>query len=232
MGSEKKASRKNRPIFIWAMNGNPLGCVCANGIENRSSVFSDKEIIQILNDYFIPVAENCSFTQRQNDLKGAFFRLVAEQGHFAGRTFPTGTRQGLYISTHEGKLLASTNSNNAEYVLEMIKKSLSSLNQQKELSSHVIVPENYRQDPEFCYEFPKGGLILKMYVRDLPREKGNTDSRYNIDFAWFTKEERSKIIPNDVQVGHIYSLPRFFVETLANFHLVDTVRGESPPLAS
>ena len=30
--ARKKAAKMNRPIFIWAMNGNPLCCVCANGI--------------------------------------------------------------------------------------------------------------------------------------------------------------------------------------------------------
>ena len=43
-------------------------------------------------DQFIPVADNCSYTQNLSDASGEFFCLVAEQGHYGGRTLPTNTR--------------------------------------------------------------------------------------------------------------------------------------------
>lgn len=43
-------------------------------------------MIELASTSFIPIAENCSPLQSQQDAKGAFFRLVAEQGHYAGRT--------------------------------------------------------------------------------------------------------------------------------------------------
>ena len=91
----------------------------------RASVFSDDRVIDILTNQFIPVADNCSYTQRQKDAKGEFFRLIAEQGHYAGRTKPTATRQGLYTATSDGELLASINTTNVERVLEMIGSALS-----------------------------------------------------------------------------------------------------------
>jgi hypothetical protein len=228
--ARKKAGNiMNRPIFIWAMNGNPLGCVCANGIEHRSSVFSNEKIVQVLINHFVPVAENCSITQRQDDLKGTFFRLIAEQGHFAGRILPTMTRQGLYICTYEGKLLASTNSTSPEHVLDMTERALLSWNQKGSLSDEVSIPEDYEKDPKFRWVLPQGCLVLRKYVRDLPREGDAFDYKYNIDFAWFTPDELTKIIPDHVQVGYTYSIPTFFTRRVAMYHLVDTVRGESPP---
>src|SRR5205807_6023235 len=73
---------------------------------------------------FIPVAENCSYLQRQQDAKGEFFRLVAEQGHYAGRTQPSATRQGIYACTAEGRLLASINTRQAEPMLGMMQEAL------------------------------------------------------------------------------------------------------------
>ncbi|MBT5531532.1 hypothetical protein HOK31_00640, partial [Candidatus Poribacteria bacterium] len=46
----------------------------------RASVFSDDRVIEILTEEFVPVADNCSYTQSQKDAKGEFFRLIAEQG--------------------------------------------------------------------------------------------------------------------------------------------------------
>lgn len=37
----QQAVQKNRPLFIWAMDGHPLGCTCNNGITDRVFVYSD-----------------------------------------------------------------------------------------------------------------------------------------------------------------------------------------------
>ena len=63
---------------------------------SRALAFSDPEVISLATCEFVPVAENCSYLQRQEDAKGEFFRLIAEQGHYAGRTQPSATRQGIY----------------------------------------------------------------------------------------------------------------------------------------
>ncbi|HEX2184014.1 MAG TPA: hypothetical protein VHN78_00740, partial [Chloroflexota bacterium] len=76
----------------------------------RAQAFSDPTVIALASERFIPVAENCSPLQRQRDAKGEFFRLVAEQGHYAGRTYPTSTRQGYYAFTPDGTVLAAANS--------------------------------------------------------------------------------------------------------------------------
>jgi hypothetical protein len=182
-----------------------------------------------LNTAFVPVADNCSYTQTQPDAKGEFFRLVAEQGHYAGRTKPTATRQGLYACTAEGELLASINTRDGEKVQEMLRLALEKQRQRSSSANPSDVTESYEPAPGYRWEYPEGGLILKVSVRDLPRGGDETlDPRHNLDHVWFTKEEASGLLMENLQVGKQYPAPAYFARRIARFHLVDTVRGESP----
>jgi hypothetical protein len=67
-------------------------------VASRALAFADPEVIRLATQAFIPVAENCSPLQTQRDAKGEFFRLVAEQGHYGGRTVPSATR-GFFCLT-------------------------------------------------------------------------------------------------------------------------------------
>ena len=194
-----------------------------------------------MTEAFVPVADNCSYTQTQPDAKGEFFRLVAEQGHYGGRTKPTATRQGLYACTAEGELLTSINTREADGVLEMMQQALDKWHQRPIFSTQRNVPESYEPAPGYRWEYPDGGLILKVSVRDLPREspvtelpnaKGEANAQHNLDYAWFTKTEASAMVPPEIQAGQSYPAPEIFVQRIARFHLVDTVRGESPRLGA
>src|SRR5438876_6440199 len=149
---------------------------------------------------FIPVAENCSHLQRQQDAKGEFFRLVAEQGHYAGRTQPSATRQGIYACTAEGRLLASVNTREADKLLAMMHQAL---RQWRELPppqsvtltdpTHPAVA-SHPPDPRYHRAYPAGGLVLKVYARDLPRRNETRPDDWrrdaiNYDHAWFTRGE-------------------------------------------
>lgn len=194
----------------------------------RASVFSHPEIIRLLGESFVPVADNCGYTQTQQDAKGEFFRLVAEQGHYGGRTKPTATRQGLYTCTVAGELLASINTRDADQVLGMLKTGLDKWGQRPVSSSPPDIPATYQPDPRLNWSYPEGGLVLKVTVRDLPRESGEPDPRNNIDFAWFTRDEARSLIPASPLPGRSYPVPPFFAKRIARCHFIDTVRGQSP----
>jgi len=181
-----------------------------------------------MTEAFVPVTDNCSYTQTQPDAKGEFFRLVAEQGHYGGRTRPTATRQGLYICTASGELLASVNTLDANKVLGLMQQALEKWHQRTNPTPQPVIPQSYEPAPGYRWEYPEGGLILKSYVRDLPRESGEIDSKMNLDYVWLTKVEASSLIPEATQVEQSYPVPWPIVRRLARFHLVDTVRGESP----
>ena len=189
-------------------------------------------MIQLIAERFVPVAENCSPLQRaQQDAKGEFFRYVAEQGHYAGRTIPSATRQGLYAFKADGTLLASVNTREARPLLGMLDRALERWDADPHTGDGT--PETYEPDPKFRSRYPEGGLILLVTTRDLPRD---VDTRpddlrrraFNHDYAWFTREEAASIVPNEPRVDQRVPVPWPIVRRIARFHLLDSARGETP----
>lgn len=196
----------------------------------RALVFSDPRIIALLSERFVPITDNCSYTQTQQDAKGEFFRLIAEQGHYAGRTKPTATRQGLYACTAAGKLLDSVNTTNADRVLALLHSALEKWEREEQNAPPPEIVAEYEPDSRFYAQFPEGGTVIRQYVRDLPRADRADwdDSRMNYDHVWLTPDEVASFIPAGAKVGDSFPLPDVVARRLTRYHLVDTVRGESP----
>jgi len=202
-----ESAKSGKPIFIWAMNGDPLGCVWNNGVSGRASVFSDDYVIETLNDKFIPVVDNVSKSQVRKDEHGEFFRKIAEQGHYAGRTVPTNTRQGLYDA------------------VRIWNKTTTAERSPK-------IAKSFQADPKFSLNPPTDGLILRMITRDLPREaraKRTDLTAFNLDHVWISKEEMLSMVPDNPSKGQLVPIPKVIAERIARFHLLDSVRGESRP---
>ncbi|MDA1195780.1 MAG: hypothetical protein O2894_11420 [Planctomycetota bacterium] len=169
--------------------------------------------------------------------EGELFRKVAEQGHYAGRTRPTGTRQGLYASTADGRILGALNHNDPARVAAMLEKAwaawLALPSQDRAPGAAGDVLEN-RQRME--QRFPDGGLVLRVYARDLPREDqgaGATDWRaraWNLDYAWFRAAEAKACVPTDARVGAEQVWPLELADRVLRVHLVDNVRGQTYPV--
>jgi hypothetical protein len=201
----------------------------------RAAAFADPEVIQLASEYFIPLAENCSPLQTQQDAKGEFFRLVAEQGHYGGRTIPSATRQGQYAFTADGQLLSSINTRDAERTQGMM---LQALERWRELATDRAAARPadlapYERDLRYPDLYPAGGLVLKQTLRDLPRAFDAPipqvrPEAINFDYAWFTKDDAALFLPEKLEVGQRKDLPRRLVRRLARFHLLDSVRGETP----
>ena len=178
------------------------------------------------------MVDNVSKSQRRQDEHGVFFRKIAEQGHYRGRTIPTDTRQGLYTATADGKLLVSVNSTQAGRVQRLLTdairiwKKTSPAERSPKFDKSISVDPNYRATP------PKDGLILRMITRDLPRGakvKNTNPDDSNIDHVWFTKDEMLALVPDDPSEGQLFPLPKTFPDRLARFNLLDSVRGETHP---
>jgi hypothetical protein len=203
-------------------------------VAGRESVFSDPAIIDLASNYFVPVAENCSPLQSQPDAKGEFFRKVAEQGHYAGRTYPTATRQGYYTFTADGRVLTAINSRDPRAVEGMLRLALERWAVLTEGDGHngdasaSPVPNYAGAWPD---RYPVDGLVLRLTARDLPRD---ADTRpddwrkraWNFDYAWFTREEARQLVPEPPVVGSTCAWPYVVVRRLSLFHLRDFVRGE------
>jgi hypothetical protein len=203
-------------------------------VASRGLAFSDPEVIRLVRAAFVPVAENCSYLQRQQDAEGDFFRLVAEQGHYGGRVLPSDTRQGQYACTADGVLLASCNTREAPRLLEMLRSALARWEDVRSRSGPGSAEEpTPALDPRYLRVPPEGGLILRVYARDLPREDDRRPADWrtravNFDHAWFTREEAAALVPAGGAPGTTAAVPAPLARRIARFHLVDNVRGETP----
>jgi hypothetical protein len=202
-------------------------------VAGRAQAFSDPAVIALASERFVPVAENCSPLQSQRDAKGEFFRLVAEQGHYAGRTYPTSTRQGYYTFTADGRVLGAMNSRDAERMVDLMQTALRRWSMLEDGafpalgSAAEAVPDYVPARPD---RFPADGLVLRLAARDLPREQDTRKEdwrkhAWNLDYAWFSAGEASALVPEPV-VGAKRQAPWEVLRRLARFHLRDFVRGE------
>lgn len=110
----------------------------------------------------------------------------------------------------------------------MLEQSLERWRKRPETGESSEIPETYPVDPMLGWSYPENGLVLKVTVRDLPRNSGDVDPRHNIDFAWFTQEETGSLVPGNVVPGLTWRAPDFFTRRLALRHFIDTARGQSP----
>lgn len=207
---------------------------------SRALAFSDPEVIALATSAFVPVALDCSVLQSQQDAEGDFFRLVAEQGHYGGRVVPTSTRQGQYACTADGMLLASINTRDAANMLAMMRSALDRWPSRAGRRGDDggdgpgAVPE--RRGP------PEGGLVLRVFTRDLPRAPAagrdaapggaaGPDWRsraVNHDHLWFTADEAALLVPDPALPGAARGAADGLARRVARFHMIDIVRGETP----
>ena len=158
-----------------------------------------------------------------------FFRHIGEQGHYAGRTKPSPTRQGLYITGVDGNLLASLNSTDVGRVLELIKQGLAKWESKRSIGKSFR--DSNEPDERYDVTFPEGGIVLRQTMRDLPDSETPQlrIGRHNFDHVWLTADQKKGFLPSKFKVGHVWKIPDATVRQLAAFHLIDQVRGESWP---
>lgn len=158
--------------------------------------------------------------------------MVAEQGHYAGRTVPTNTRQGIYATAPSGVLLASVNTRSRREVERMLRRALQAWD-------NLPVEERFLDDDSVDSDqvtsarwerlYPDDGLVLKSVSRDLPREdpgRGWMRHAWNRDYAWFRPHEAAEFVPSTIEIGATRDLPRALAHRLTRLHLVDNVRGQ------
>jgi hypothetical protein len=182
---------------------------------------------------FVAVADEVHRLQSEKGRECELFQKIAEQGHYAGRTKPSGTRQGVYAATAGGEFLGSINSRDARAVAGMLKSALARWQALGEERRAAALPEG-QDPPRWESRHPQDGLILRQFVRDLEREKPASDWRgqaWNQDRVWLTREELLALVPPSDAPGASVDWPAAVCERLARLHLVDTVRGQAQVFA-
>ena len=138
--------------------------------------------------------------------------------------------QGIYVVTPSGKLLAfCQRDHDPDSIAKLLSQALDqwkALGREERLGTEVprqVGAATRRPNP------PGGGLVLELFVRDLPRKTGPVvrefAAMWNRDFAWFTGEEVRSMIPERRTPGERHRVPDKLVRRLARLHLLDSVRG-------
>ncbi len=167
-----------------------------------------------------------------------FFQDLAEQGHFSGRRFQT--RQGIYICTPWGDLLASTRPTHPDSVLALMQRGLRAWDDRRETVRHPLELEDLVIAEDV---YPVDGLVLDLTVRNLRAHDGGIlerpidpyparstfiARRLNFDHVWFSKEEALQWVPDRLDVGDARTLSDALVERIACLHLLDSVNSPHP----
>ncbi len=112
---------------------------------------------------------------------------MADRGHY--RESGT-TRQGIYVCSPSGKLLASINSLDPGEVAQTLDSGLAAWSELPDSERHL--PANFAAQREARWEqrLPRDGLILESVNRELadatlPDERQRSD-RWNRDHVWFS----------------------------------------------
>ena len=158
----------------------------------RASVWSSQELRELTRE-FVPCADEVWRLQNGTDGESLTFRAMADQGHFGG--VKGGTRQGIYVSSPSGKLLASTNELDSTKVREVLETGLALWQLLPESERHA--PADSDLEPAHRWESsrPAGGLVLVSVNRDLPNTLDASEGpapKWNRDHVWLTRDEVSE----------------------------------------
>jgi hypothetical protein len=142
--------------------------------------------------------------------------------------------QGIYVVTAGGKLLAfRQRDHDPDSIAQMLSRALAqwkTLGRNERAGTEPSRPaREARSYPES--RPPQGGLVLEVFVRDLPRKTAPAPAKlagmWNHDFAWFTQEEVRSMISATPTPGRRHRVPDKLVRRLARLHLLDSVRGRN-----
>jgi len=189
--------------------------------------------IQELAARFVPATDEVWRLHHFDDPECQLFQGFMDEGMYRDRRDHP-TRQGIYAVTPSGVLLADINTTQADAMRDMLRGALA---RWKELAKSERLlsydPESRRAEIRRQEQwFPADGVAMRVYARDLPRGRVPADWRgkaWNLDYAWFRRDELRALLPQRVQKKVVKSWPEALVRRVARCHLTDYVRGQTTP---
>jgi hypothetical protein len=203
----------------------------------RVSTFANADIVRMVKNDLIAVAGDDWYQRRKQDAEGEFFRNVADQGPRKGAGGDT--RQGIYVFTAGGKLLAYGNHSDAAVMRGFITTALTKFKQlpaSERAPGAVKMEQRPKVDPEYARQPPTGGLIVNVHTRIIDKDaKGDFcqgtceftgGDRAAHDHLWLTAEDCKALVPANPKKDETAPLPTQVALRLLRFNLVDNTRGE------
>ena len=178
-----------------------------------------------LSKHFVPVADAIDSMQKESrkDPEAVIFQKFSRK-----RTYQKGNRggaQGHYMVTPSGELLASASMGNGDIFAGLMEEALEKWEQmprEKRLLAEKPDPRASGAWKKTDSLYPEDGLVLRSISRDLEKARWPD---WNLDFAWFRKEEARRFLPKKIEVGVEHQVPKEIVGRLVRFHLIDNVYG-------
>lgn len=202
----------------------------------RAFAFADPEIIALAKTKFVPACADDWYQRRRKDAEGEFWKTVNSQGP---RGAGSGTKQGIYIFTADGELLAFKNAGqDVQATRDQLATGLrkwNALPAERRKAGGLAIPDHGPLDPNYSRTPPKGGAIARVHARILDRkgegyEKGTCDfaggDRAARDFLWLDAADVKALAAIRGDAGQSAPLPAALARRILRFHLVDNTRGE------
>jgi hypothetical protein len=174
-------------------------------------------------------ADNVNSLQVGSGAEAEFFQRIARQGYARGR--PGVTQQGIYCFTAAGELLASDNTRDPNRMQRCLDTALArweTLSREQRGGAGGSARPN-RRGEDF---YPKNGLVLRMYARDLGKDRrslADLENPWNSDMVWVSQAEMRQFLPREIGITAIQEWPASLVRRLARLHLLDCVLGQPTP---
>lgn len=190
---------------------------------DRASIFSDPQIIQLLQTRFIPLAVDAWYFNRRQDPEGEFYRKVVSQD--SSRMDFNRSSQGRYTFTPDGQLLGFNNNRSVERVQTLLKKALEKYPPADASPSAAPLIDGAKKQPQFDRTLREGTVVVNVYAKVLggQEEAKNESGRMfqaslGEDHLWIRKDEAESLIRGE--------LPESLKRRLVLYHLNDFTRGE------
>jgi hypothetical protein len=106
MRARRISYQSGKPLFLWIMDGNVLGCTCNSGQLSRQLVLSHPEIIQRLQTAFVPVSAGTEKLQWGTSEAARWFKGMAQHAIASQDLAEWWQRyqnyQGIYLAGPDG----------------------------------------------------------------------------------------------------------------------------------
>lgn len=185
------------------------------------SAFNNPEVIEMLQNQFVPVAVDGGLMRRRKDPEGDFYRKFANT-------------QARYVAAADGTSLAKKTWVPSPYLNDWMKAALAKFEALPDRSKKPVVDAT-EVTKSTRPVAPEGGLILTVTSRFL--EGHEVASAANdqcaqlpaYDRVWLTRAEWRKVLPKVKGNGGSFEIDAELVRKLARFHTIDIIGRNRPP---
>jgi hypothetical protein len=194
-------------------------------------VWNDPELLELARRC-VPVADQLDHLESGTDSESRFLQKVKKQSHPDNYSY-----QGIYLAAPNGVLMAGSHESlhDPRKVEKLLRQGLAKWQKlpakdrllAKEAFAKAVAERGGRGG-RGQKQYPRDGLVLRLFCRDLPGSPALNDvykKMWNSDYVWFRKEEALAFMPPKPTRGRTHAVRRDLVERLARFHLIDAVRG-------